>query len=150
MHSRQQHPSVPPSSTPPTTRSGRAAVGLIGLLLVTAIVLYLLFGNMGETTYMDEVQKGKERGQEVSLEMQAQQLLTSVTQYQLANDALPRTMEDLEAPAGAFVDPWGLQVRFTCEKEERSGRGVLRIESAGPDGEFETEDDLTVVRDLAI
>ena len=149
MHSRQQHPSVPPSTNPPETRSGRAAVGLIGLLLVTAIGLYLLFGNMGGTTYMDEVQKGKERGQEVSLDMQAQQLLTSVTQYQLANDALPRTMEDLEAPAGAFVDPWGLQVRFTCEKEERSGRGVLRIESAGPDGEFETEDDLTVVRDLA-
>jgi competence protein ComGC len=129
---------------------GNAAFGLIGVLIVMAIVLYLLFGNMGGTTYMDEVQKGRERGQQVSIDMQAEQLLVSVTQYQLANDALPQSMEDLEAPAGAFVDPWGLQVRFTCEKDERSGRGVLHIVSAGPDGEFETEDDLVVVKDLAI
>lgn len=129
---------------------GNAAIGLIGVLVVMAIVLYLLFGNMGGTTYMDEVKKGRDQGQQTNLDMQAQQLLTSVTQYQLANDALPRSMEDLEAPAGAYLDPWGLQVRFTCEKDERSGRGVLRIVSAGPDGEFETEDDLTVVKDLAI
>lgn len=129
---------------------GNAAFGLIGVLVVMAIVLYLLFGNMGGTTYMDEVKKGRDQGQQANLDMQAQQLLTSVTQYQLANDALPGSMEDLEAPVGAFLDPWGLQVRFTCEKDERSGRGVLRIVSAGPDGEFETEDDLTVVKDLAI
>ncbi|MCC7390288.1 MAG: hypothetical protein IT431_16150 [Phycisphaerales bacterium] len=135
---------------PAAARRGSAAFGLIGVLIVMAIVLYLLFGNMGGTTYMDEVQKGKERGQEVNLDMQAQQLLTSVTQYQLANDALPRSMEDLEAPAGAFVDPCGLQVRFTCEKEERSGKGLIRIVSAGPDGEFETEDDVTVTKDLPI
>lgn len=129
---------------------GSAALGLIGLLIVMAIVLYLLFGNMGGTTYMDEVKKGKERGQEVNLDMQAQQLLTSITQYQLANDGLPQTMEDLEAPAGAYLDPWGLQVRFSCEKDQRSGRGVVHIVSAGPDGEFGTEDDVVVERELAI
>ena len=129
---------------------GNAAIGLIGVLLVMAIVLYLLFGNMGGTTYMDEVKKGKEQGQQANLDMQAQQLLTSITQYQLANDGLPQTMEDLEAPAGAYLDPWGLQVRFSCEKDQRSGRGVVHIVSAGPDGEFETEDDVTVTRDLAV
>jgi hypothetical protein len=115
-----------------------------------AIVLYLMFGNMGGTTYMDEVNKTRKQGQQTNIDMQAQQLLTSVTQYQLANDALPRSMEDLEAPAGAFLDPWGLQVRFTCEKDQGSGSGVLHIVSAGPDGEFETEDDQTTTRDLAL
>lgn len=129
---------------------GSAAFGLIALLVVMAIVLYLLFGNMGGTTYMDEVNKGREQGQQVSIDLQAEQLLVSVTQYQLANDALPESMEDLEAPAGAFLDPWGVQMRFTCEKDQGSGRGVLHIVSAGPDGEFETEDDLVVTRDLAV
>lgn len=129
---------------------GSAAFGLIALLVVMAIVLYLLFGNMGGTSYMNEVKKGREQGQQVSIDMQAEQLLVSVTQYQLANDALPRSMEDLEAPAGAFLDPWGVQVRFTCEKDHGSGRGVLHIVSAGPDGKFETEDDVVVTRDLAV
>lgn len=129
---------------------GSAAFGLIALLVVMAIVLYLLFGNMGGTTYVDEVNKGREQGQQVSIDLQAEQLLVSVTQYQLANDALPESMEDLEAPAGAFLDPWGVQMRFTCEKDQGSGRGVLHIVSAGPDGEFETEDDLVVTRDLAV
>lgn len=129
---------------------GSAAFGLIGLLVVLAIILYLLFGNMGGTSYMDEVNKGRKQGQQASIDMQAEQLLTCITQYQLANDALPKSMEDLEAPAGAFVDPWGLQVRFSCEKDPRSGHGVVHIVSAGPDGEFDTEDDLTTTRDLSI
>ncbi len=129
-------------------RRGNAAFGLIGILVVMAIILYLMFGNMGGTTSMDEVNKARKQGEQVSIDMQAQQLLTSVTQYQLANDALPQSMEDLEAPAKAYLDPWGLQVRFTCEKDLRSGKGLLHIVSAGPDGEFETEDDLTMTKDL--
>lgn len=129
---------------------GNAAFGLIGVLIVLAVVLYLLFGNMGGTTYMDEVNKGRKQGQQTSIDMQAQQLLTSITQHQLASGELPQSMEDLEAPPGAFLDPWGLQMRFTCERDERSGRGVVHIVSAGPDGEFETEDDLTTTKDLPI
>jgi competence protein ComGC len=129
---------------------GNAAFGLIALLIVMAIVLYLMFGNMGGTTYADEVKKGRDQGRQMNIDMQAQQLLTDVTQYQLANGELPQSMEDLDAPPGAYVDPWGLQMRFTCEKDPRSGRGVLHIVSAGLDGEFDTEDDLTTTKNLAI
>ena len=135
---------------PSVSNSGRAAIGLIGLLVVTLIVLYLMFGNMGGTTYMDEVDKTRKQGQQVSIDMQSEQLLTCITQYQLTNDALPESMADLDVPENAFVDPWGLQVRFTCEKDPGTGRGVVHIVSAGPDGEFDTEDDLTTTRDLSL
>lgn len=129
---------------------GNAAFGLIALLLVMAIVLYLMFGNMGGTTTLDQVKKGRERGQQVSIDMQAEQLIVGVTQYQLANDKLPRSMEDLEAPAGAYLDPWGQQMRFSCDRDVRAGKSAITIVSAGRDGEFETEDDVVVVRDLPL
>lgn len=129
---------------------GSAAFGLIGLLLVMGIVLYLMFGNMGGTSYMDQVKETRDQGRQLSIDMQTQQLLTSITQYALTNDELPQSMEDLEAPSGAFLDPWGLQVRFTCEKDPRSGKGLVYVVSAGPDGEFDTEDDLTKTGNLSI
>lgn len=134
----------------PAAERGRASVGLIGLLIVTAIGLYLLFGNMGGTSSMNEVKKGREQGQRVGIDMQSEQLITVITQYQLANDTLPQTMADIEAPPNAYLDPWGTQIRFTCEEDRRGGKGVIHIVSAGPDGEFDTEDDLTVTRDLPI
>ena len=133
-----------------TSNRGNAAFGLIALLLVMAIGLYLMFGSMGGSSYADGVNKARKQGQQVSIDMQAQQLLTSVTQYQLTNGQLPETMEDLEAPSKAFLDPWGQQVRFTCEEDRRARKGVLTITSAGPDGEFGTEDDLVVEKDLPL
>ena len=133
-----------------TSNRGNAAFGLIALLLVMAIALYLMFGSMGGSSYAGSVNKARKQGQQVSIDMQAQQRLTSVTQYQLANGELPQTMEDLEAPPKAFLDPWGQQVRFTCEEDVRARKGVLTITSAGPDGEFGTEDDVVVERELAI
>lgn len=129
---------------------GNAGYGLIGVLVVLAIVLYLMFGTSGGTSYMDEANEAREQGQKLSIDVQAQQLYTSVTQYQIANGSLPQSMEDLGAPAGAFVDPWGQQVRFTCEEDARARKGVLRVESAGPDGEFGTGDDVVAERELAM
>lgn len=129
---------------------GAAAFGLIGLLLVMGIILYLMFGNMGGTTYMDQVVQTKKQGQKLSMDMQTHQLLTSIAQYKLSTDELPESMEDLEAPSGAFLDPWKKQVRFTCEDDRRTGRTLVHIVSAGPDGEFDTEDDVLSTRDLSI
>ena len=55
-------------------------------------------------------------------------------------DALTQETEDDEAliQGDNVVDPWGTELRY-----ERRGKRRPRITSAGPDGEFDTSDDIT-------
>jgi hypothetical protein len=63
------------------------------------------------------------------------------------NGKFPNAIEDLTASTdtedsylkeGAIADAWGTQFQFS-----KSGNKKVKITSAGPDGEFGGEDDLT-------
>lgn len=69
-----------------------------------------------------------------------QHLLRECDQYQALHGKLP---VDWEAMGGAKFDPWGNE--YALEVED----GVVDIYSAGPDGEFDTFDDVRAVDPIA-
>lgn len=122
-------------------RPGWAAFGLIGLLIVMAIVLYLMFGTGGGSSYMEQVGKTRQSGKQLAVDINTRDLLTLIATHQMNTGDLPRTMEELEAPYGSFNDPWGTQLTFDYE-DERATPPTVIITSAGPDMAFGTEDDI--------
>lgn len=111
---------------------------ILVVLIAAAIVLYLMFGNMGGTTYMDQVKQTKDRGEATAREISTGQMTMLIAMFRESNKRLPSQPSDMESP-GAFNDPWGKEMTFTFE--ERGGRTMVTFRSAGSDGEFGTEDD---------
>ncbi len=121
------------------TRRGNGLV-LISLLLVVGIVLYLMFGRTGGTTYMDQVKKTRDNGRETARQIRTEQMTLLVAMYREANKKLPKTPADLESP-GSFNDNWKKEMTFTFE--ERNGKTLIKYLSAGSDGEAGNADDIT-------
>ncbi len=70
---------------------------------------------------------------------------TLISMYRESNKKLPKAPADLESP-NAFNDQWGKEMTFTFE--EKGGRTMVTYLSAGPDGQFKTEDDKKYVAAL--
>lgn len=124
-------------------RPGWAAFGLIGLLIVMAIVLYLMFGAGGGGT-MQQALNTRNKGRELAVEVNTHSLVQSIVAYQTMNGELPADVAALESP-GAFRDPWGTELTFEYE-DPNAHPVIVIIKSAGPDGQFDTEDD-TIARE---
>jgi len=121
-------------------RRGGASFGLIALLITMAIILYLMFGNMGGgSSYADKVNKTRKQGRETANEISTQQMTLLIAMYRQNNQQLPKIPADLESP-GAFNDQWGQEMTFTFETVR--GKTTVTYHSIGPDGEPNTEDDL--------
>lgn len=132
-------PSQVPSSFFTPARRGNGILILV-VLIAIAIVLYLMFGSMGGTSYMQQVKKAKVSGEQVAREISTQQMSMLIAMYRQNNNKLPKEPADLESP-NAFNDPWGKEMTFTFE--EKNGKTMIIYRSAGPDGQFKTEDDKT-------
>jgi hypothetical protein len=119
-------------------RRGNGAIILV-ILIALAIVLYLMFGKMGGTTYMGEVKKTRDQGREMARQIKTDQMTLLIAMYRQTNKKLPATPADLESP-GAFNDAWGQEMTFTFSEGPQGT--VVTFLSAGPDGEAKTEDDV--------
>jgi len=126
--------------TRPSPSNRGNGILLLVILITLAIALYLMFGNMGGTSYMQQVQQTKKKGREMVNEISTQQMSLLIAMYRQNNSKLPKEPADLDSP-GAFNDQWGKEMRFTFEEKKGQGTIVTYI-SAGPDGEFGTEDDV--------
>ena len=107
------------------------AVSIIGILSTVAIV------NIPRMLESARVNTAKDA---------VQALRNGVMNYNMAYNKYPSTLDDLfkeDGDKGAImdsgetVDPWGTEYKY-----ERKGANVV-ITSAGPDGEFGTEDDIS-------
>lgn len=134
-------PSTAPSRYTASSPSNRGNGLLILVVLIgLALVLYLMFGNMGGTSYMGQVNQTRKQGRESVNEISTQQMSLLIAMYRQTNNKLPREPADLDSP-GAFNDQWRKEMRFTFE--EKKGQGtIVTYHSAGPDGEFDTADDV--------
>ena len=66
-------------------------------------------------------------------------LALAIASYELENDYLPDTLEQLNFPRNRIpVDAWGTPFRYTKFDEE-----TFEVRSAGPDKIMGTEDDIT-------
>ncbi len=108
------------------------------VLLGLALMLYLYFGNMGGTSYMQQVQKSKASAETEVRQISTDQLCILIAMYRDQNNKLPTTPADIDSP-GAFNDPWGKEMTFTFEK--KNAKTIAKFLSAGRDGEFKTDDD---------
>lgn len=114
---------------------------MIGLLLALVIVYFVLFTKVGKDekggleTMVDQYLEAKIDLTNVNLET-----LARLIQAYAAEGGLPESLEALRRsqPAAASVaDAWGRKVRY-----ERTSDTGFRLRSAGPDGAFDTGDDL--------
>ncbi len=129
----------------PRPPRGNALFGLIAILVVLAIILYLAFGNLGGTSYTQQVAQTKSNARDLAVRLNTQQWSILIAQYRQAHDKLPASAADLEQ---ALSDPWGNAVTFTFEEDRRSGRTRVTYRSNGRDGEAGTEDDIAQTEDL--
>jgi competence protein ComGC len=124
---------------PHPPRTGHGAL-LIMVLIGIALILYLAFGNMGGTSYMQQVKQTKDKGEDAVRQISTQQMSILISMYREQNKSLPASPADLESP-GAFNDPWGREMTFSFTT--KNGRTIVTYHSAGRDGEPKTEDDTT-------
>ncbi|MBR0503995.1 MAG: type II secretion system protein GspG [Kiritimatiellae bacterium] len=110
------------------------AVGLLYALLVLAAVAIPNY-----MRYLDDPRVSTTRELIKNVETATQMYSMKHGIYPDSLDTLTQETEDEEALLeGSYVDPWGTELRY-----ERRGKRRPRITSAGPDGEFDTSDDIT-------
>lgn len=132
------------------TRPGWVGFTLIGLLVVLAIVLMLYFGNSGSGSYAGAVAQSRRQGLQLASQINARQLVTLIVQFQLANGRLPQSVDELDAPPASLLDPWGNRLSFSFGDQPPGQVREVYIHSPGPDGEPDTEDDITQTEPLPL
>lgn len=133
-----------------TTRRAFAGFALVGILVVLVIVLIIYFGNGGGGSYAGQMSQARKQGRELAMELNTQQLTLLIATYQQSSGRLPKTWEEMEAPAASYTDPWGNPMTFTIEEGRGGGRTRVIYRSNGQDGEAGTEDDITKSDDLPL
>lgn len=130
--------------TPVAHRRGFAGFGLIGILLVLAIILFLYFGSTGgNKSYMQTVVETKKNSESLGFAIQAQQLAIFVADYMANhNNKPPTTYEEMGAEPSSFRDTWGNPFRFTVNAAAPGVPSALTLLSNGPDGKPGTDDDI--------
>ena len=118
----------------------RAGFTLVELLLVITIlgilgtVVVVNFGDLG----------GRSRKQATLSSIQS--IKSAVQAYKIEKDKLPQSLEDMTVginddepllEAGSLRDAWGQEFEYKVDGKKYT------IRSAGPDGQMNTEDDIT-------
>jgi len=117
---------------------------MIGLLLAMVAVYFIFFTKVsddkgGLRIMVDQYLESKIELTAVNLESLARIVLT----YAAGGEGLPETLEPLRRfhpTAAAQPDAWGKAIRY-----ERLSESGFRLRSAGPDGVYETGDDIVKV-----
>jgi hypothetical protein len=117
--------------------------GLLVIVLLTAVVVYFIYfakvGNDkgGLQTEIDQYAKTKIRLTQVNLEGLAREILA----YAAGDRGLPEDLKQLQRGRPALgmglLDAWGKAVKY-----DRLSDSSFRLTSAGPDGVFDTADDI--------
>lgn len=131
------HPPGPTFRTPAAHGHGLV---LLGLLLAVGLILFLMFGRMGGTSYADQIKKTRDNGRETARKIRTEQMSLLIAMYRQTNSKLPKVPADLESP-GAFNDGWGKEMTFTFT--DRNGKMMITYHSAGSDGVVGNTDDVT-------
>jgi len=134
--------------TPTPWRRGGVGGGLILMLLMgVALILVLMFGNLGGKSYMQNVAGAKQKGNETGVDVLAYSLVQMITAVRASDPgAVPTTFDALGVSESTFIDPWGEPIRWEFDDETRPKN--VTVISNGQDGQPGTEDDVRVEKPL--
>lgn len=117
--------------------------GFLAMLIMGSVVVYLLMflrsGKRGTSLVEEEIRQFDRTRIELTA-VNLSQIERAVLTYQASAGELPASLAEVSRArilTGGTADAWGRSVRY--EKTSDSG---FRLVSAGPDGRFDTEDDI--------
>ena len=118
--------------------------GFLAMLIMGAVVVYLLMflrtGKRGTSLVEEEIRQFDRTRIELTA-VNLSQIERAVLTWQATTGELPENLAEVSRArilAGAAADAWGRSVRY--EKTSSTG---FRLVSAGPDGRFDTGDDIS-------
>lgn len=120
----------------------RAGVALMGLLVVVVIIYALIFMKTGQKSHIVAATDALSKAGIVTTQANLSQLEKAVESFVAGEGRSPESwqeMRSLRYIMTGTTDGWGRTVRY--EKTSESG---FRLVSAGPDGRFDTADDIAV------
>jgi hypothetical protein len=118
---------------------------LVVLILAAAVVYAIFFAKVADDKGMLEIQVDKYLEAKITLtRANLEALSREVLNYATQGEGLPESLEALRRfhpTAATLPDAWGRRIRY-----EKLSDDSFRLRSAGPDGAFDTADD--VVKDF--
>jgi len=114
---------------------------LVVLVLAAAVVYAIFFAKVADDKGMLEIQVDKYLEAKITLtRANLEALSREVLNYATQGEGLPESLEALRRfhpTAATLPDAWGRRIRY-----EKLSDDSFRLRSAGPDGAFDTEDDI--------
>lgn len=120
----------------------RIGGALIGLLVVVVVIYALLFMKSGQKSHIEAAVDALGKAGIAATQANLSQIEKVVTSFVAAEGRSPESWQDMRSLRYIMTgttDGWGQVIRY--EKTSETG---FRLVSAGPDGRFDTADDLTV------
>lgn len=114
---------------------------LVVVLLAMVAVYFIFFAKVADDKGGLQIEVDKYLQTKINLtRVNLESLSREVLSYAADGEGLPESLEALRRfhpTAAALPDAWGRKIRY-----ERLSDSSFRLRSAGPDGAFETEDDI--------
>jgi len=120
----------------------RIGGALVGLLVVVVVIYALLFMKSGQKSHIEAAVDALSKAGIAATQANLSQLEKVVTSFVAGEGRSPESwqaMRSLRYILTGTTDGWGRVIRY--EKTSEMG---FRLVSAGPDGRFDTADDLAV------
>jgi len=120
----------------------RIGGALVGLLVVVVVIYALLFMKSGQKSHIEAAVDALSKAGIAATQANLSQLEKVVTSFVAGEGRSPESWQDMRSLRYIMTgttDGWGRVVRY--EKTSETG---FRLVSAGPDGRFDTADDLAV------
>jgi len=117
--------------------------GLLIIVMLTAVVVYFIYftkvGNDkgGLQTEIDQYARTKVKLTQVNLDALAREILSYATGEQGLPDDIRQLLKSRPSLGMGLLDTWGNAIKY-----ERLSDSSFRLWSAGPDGAFDTADDI--------
>jgi hypothetical protein len=116
--------------------------GFLAMLLLVVVIVFILYyvKSGGQSTIETQIDRFERTRGELT-KVNLNQLGQGILGWMADQEGAPATLQVVlrtQPTLGAVVDGWGREFRYM-----RLSADSFRLASAGPDGEFDTEDDIS-------
>ena len=124
------------------TRAQKARIRREGFTLVEILVVVLILGILASLAIVNMTGKAK-KAKVTATRVNIQNIKLAIAEYEMQNGRFPESLEDLVSGSTHYLDQetvpsdaWGKEFNYYLKGD------LVKVRSAGPDGTFDTEDDI--------